>query len=171
MSHFVVGRKLTVGGCISVDAGSIALDRPCAVKLAPSKETLSLRAYTIRKNLNTLRSRACRLLQSEEFARVHHKLEIEIECGRLAIRSDRKVHADLGLKQGILDMLLCYNPLWLRIGLEAVYGEVVPVLSNTDVYGLSRFILTRLLQNPDIAQQYSHPTVPHLYRPGMFDCI
>jgi len=63
-------------------------------------------------------------------------------------------------------MVLSYNPLWLRIGLETIYGEILPLQSNTDVIGLSRFIVTRLLSNPDINSQYAHPTVPHLYRDG-----
>ena len=48
----------------------------------------------------------------------YRKLEIEIETSRLAVREDRKLHADLGIKQKLLDMILSYNPLWLRIGLE-----------------------------------------------------
>ena len=57
-------------------------------------------------------------LQSELLVKVHEKLEREIECGRLCIRKDRKVHADLGLKQQVLQLILCYNPLWMRIGIE-----------------------------------------------------
>lgn len=49
---------------------------------------------------------------------------------------------------------------------QTVYGEVLPLQSNSDVIGLSRYILCRLLGNPDIAQEYAHPSVPHLYRDG-----
>ena len=41
------------------------------------------------------------------------------------------------------------------------------VNTNVDVLGISHFILTRLLNNPDIASQFAHPTVPHLYKPGI----
>lgn len=34
--------------------------------------------------------------------------------------------------------------------------------------GLAVFILNRLLWNPDIAAEYRHPTVPHLYREGNY---
>lgn len=58
--------------------------------------------------------------------------------------------------------------------LQTVYGEMIPIDSNNDVIGLSRFVVTRLLANPDIATEYCHPTVPHLYRDGMlqnqFEC-
>ena len=35
-----------------------------------------------------------------------------------------------------------------------------------DIIGISRFVVTRVLGNPDIAQTFAHPTVPHLYAPG-----
>jgi len=65
-----------------------------------------------------------------------------------------------------VDLLLSYNPLWLRIGLETIYGEVLNLRDNTDIIGLSRFILTRLLACPDIAAEFAHPNVCHLYKPG-----
>ncbi len=55
---------------------------------------------------------------STNWLHICRKLEIEIETRRIAVREDRKIHADLGIKQRLLDMILCYNPLWLRIGLE-----------------------------------------------------
>lgn len=112
-------------------------------------------------------------------------------------------------------MLLSYNPLWLRIGLEVnqflnnhlicllldklfvlffflvshpfshfalffsnfttfltffcfqtIYGEILPIQSNYDVTGLSRFLRDRLLNNPDIAEAFAHSQVPGLYREG-----
>jgi len=71
-----------------------------------------------------------------------------------------------GIKQKIVDLLLSYNPLWLRIGLETIYGEVLSVHGNTDIVGLSKFVLTRLLACPDIAAEFAHPNVRHLYKPG-----
>jgi abnormal spindle-like microcephaly-associated protein len=73
-----------------------------------------------------------------------------------------------GIKQKVLDMLLSYNPLWLRIGLETIYGEIIGLHSNTDIIGLSRFIVTRLLGNPDIAAEFAHPSVRYVYRPGEY---
>ena len=51
--------------------------------------------------------------------------------------------------------------------LQTVFGELVPLQSNCDVYGLSRFIVHRMLASQDIAAQFAHPTVPHLYCEGM----
>ncbi|XP_046339131.2 abnormal spindle-like microcephaly-associated protein homolog isoform X2 [Haliotis rufescens] len=156
---------------IRVDAGTLNTDIKTSACLAPTKEVLSIRAYTARRRLNRLRRAACQLYQSEKTVSVILKLEYEVEKKRISVRRDRMVHADIGIKQRILDMLLCYNPLWLRVGLETVYGEVLPLQSNSDVIGLSRYILCRLLGNPDIAQEYAHPSVPHLYRDGYAEAI
>ncbi|CAG2201877.1 ASP [Mytilus edulis] len=110
----------------TVDAGSLCVDNNRNnVKLAPTREVLSFRAYSQHRRLNQLRRAAC-------------------------------------LKQAILDMLLSFNPLWLRIGLETTFGEMIMIQNNGDVIGLSRFIITRVLGNPDIACEFSHPSVPHL---------
>ncbi|QQP55938.1 Abnormal spindlelike microcephalyassociated protein -like protein, partial [Caligus rogercresseyi] len=134
--------------------------------LAPSKEDMSFRAYTLGKEMNSLRMSAMRLWQSPAIVKVIRQLEIEIEKKRLYVRDDRCLNKDLGIKQSFLSLLLNYNPLWLRIGLETLYGEVLQVSGNSDILGISRFIITRLLSNPSILEAYSHPTVPHLYKPG-----
>ncbi|XP_062987736.1 abnormal spindle-like microcephaly-associated protein homolog [Elgaria multicarinata webbii] len=137
-----------------------------SVPKAPTKEEASLRAYTARCKLNKLRRSACRLFTSDEMVKAIKRLEVEIEAKRLLVRKDRHLWKDIGERQKILNWLLSYNPLWLRIGLETVYGELIALESNSDVMGLAMFVLNRLLWNPDIAAEYRHPTVPHLYRDG-----
>jgi hypothetical protein len=56
--------------------------------------------------------------------------------------------------------------LWLFFFFCLHTDKNIAVLSNGDVIGLSRFIITRLLGNPDIACEFSHPSVPHLYKDG-----
>ncbi|NWV13184.1 ASPM protein, partial [Ptilonorhynchus violaceus] len=133
---------------------------------APTKDEASLKAYTARRKLNKLRREACRLFTSEPMVKAIQKLEVEVETRRLLVRRDRHLWKDIGERQKVLNWLLSYNPLWLRIGLETVYGELIALESNSDVMGLAIFILNRLLWNPDIAAEYRHPTVPHLYREG-----
>nr|XP_017822011.3 abnormal spindle-like microcephaly-associated protein isoform X2 [Callithrix jacchus] len=137
-----------------------------SVPRAPTKEEMSLRAYTARYRLNRLRRAACLLFTSEKMVKAIKKLEIEIEARQLIVRKDRHLWKDVGERQKVLNWLLSYNPLWLRIGLETVYGELISLEDNSDVTGLAVFILNRLLWNPDIAAEYRHPTVPHLYRDG-----
>ncbi|KAL2771104.1 abnormal spindle-like microcephaly-associated protein isoform 2 [Daubentonia madagascariensis] len=137
-----------------------------SVSRAPTKDEMSLRAYTARCRLNRLRRTACNLFTSEKMVKAIKKLEIEIEARRLIVRKDRHLWKDVGERQKVLNWLLSYNPLWLRIGLETIYGELISLEDNSDVTGLAMFILNRLLWNPDIAAEYRHPTVPHLYRDG-----
>ncbi|XP_006892180.1 PREDICTED: abnormal spindle-like microcephaly-associated protein homolog [Elephantulus edwardii] len=137
-----------------------------SVPRAPTKDEVSLRAYTARCRLNRLRRTSCRLFTSEKLVKAIKKLEIEIEARRIIVRRDRHLWKDVGERQKILNWLLSYNPLWLRIGLETVFGELISLEDNSDVTGLAMFILNRLLWNPDIAAEYRHPTVPHLYRNG-----
>ncbi|KAL9988376.1 hypothetical protein ACROYT_G002814 [Oculina patagonica] len=134
--------------------------------LAPTREVLSFRTYTARRKMARLRRCACLLYQSEALGHIIRKIEAEVENGRLAIRPDKKLHADLGIKRQVVDMILSYNTLWLRIGLETIYGEILPTHSNNDVAGLTRFLTHRLLGNPDIASTFAHPQVPGLYREG-----
>ena len=64
--------------------------------VAPTKEVLSFRLYAAKRRMARLRKEACMLYQCDQLAAVIHKLEREIEHGRLAIRTDRHVDADLG---------------------------------------------------------------------------
>ena len=68
-------------------------------------------------------------------------------------------------------LLLNYNPLWLRIGLETVHGQTIPLESNSDVRGLTKFIMTHLLSDPYIQSQYTHPTVSHMHLPGFDEAM
>ena len=63
---------------------------------APTKETVSLKAYTARRKMAQLRRAGCKLFQSAPLVCVIKKIEEEVEGGRLAIRLDKHVTADLG---------------------------------------------------------------------------
>ena len=71
------------------------------VPVAPTKEQISLRTYSVRRRLNRLRRDACALFTSDNFVAMTIKLEREVNCGRIALRADRNVFADLG-KEDIL---------------------------------------------------------------------
>ncbi|XP_040215825.1 abnormal spindle-like microcephaly-associated protein [Rana temporaria] len=140
--------------------------RKVSVPKAPTKEEVSMKAYTARCRLNRLRRSACRLFTSDPVVKAIRRLEVEIEARRLLVRKDRHLWKDVGERQKILIWLLSYNPLWLRVGLETTFGELISLEDNNDVTGLALFILNRLLWNPDIAAEYRHNSVPHLYRDG-----
>lgn len=128
------------------------------VVLAESKESISARYHT-NTRLNTLRKAACAMFRNSEVTNALSRATVCVEKGILVIRQDRDLHRDIGLQKEILELFLSYNPLWLRIGLEAVFGETIPLQSNNDLIGLTRFLLSRFFSDPFIMKQHSHPTV------------
>uniref|UniRef100_A0A3P9QHX9 Assembly factor for spindle microtubules n=1 Tax=Poecilia reticulata TaxID=8081 RepID=A0A3P9QHX9_POERE len=127
---------------------------------------MSFSTYTAKRKLNRLRRAACQLFTSEAMVKAIQRLELEVEARRLLVRKDRHLWKDIGERKKVLNWLLSYNPLWLRIGLETIFGEMISLESNSDVLGLAMFVLQRLLWNPDIAAAFRHARVPHLYKDG-----
>uniref|UniRef100_A0A3Q3L8L7 Calponin-homology (CH) domain-containing protein n=1 Tax=Labrus bergylta TaxID=56723 RepID=A0A3Q3L8L7_9LABR len=127
---------------------------------------MSYSTYTARRKLNRLRRSACQLFTSEAMVKAIQRLEVEVEARRLLVRKDRHLWKDIGERGKVLNWLLSYNPLWLRIGLETIFGELISLESNSDALGLALFILQRLLWNPDLAAEFRHAKVPHLYKDG-----
>eukprot|EP00064_Thunnus_orientalis_P020181 superscaffoldBa00005417_g20313 len=159
---FKVNTEVTKVNAVSLAMGGDKFNVP----KAPTKEEMSFSTYTARRKLNRLRRSACQLFTSEAMVKAIQRLEIEVEAKRLLIRKDRHLWKDIGERQKVLNWLLSYNPLWLRIGLETIYGELISLESNGDAFGLAMFVLQRLLWNPDIAAEFRHAKVPHLYKDG-----
>ncbi|XP_051977861.1 abnormal spindle-like microcephaly-associated protein [Xyrauchen texanus] len=159
---FKVATEVTKVNALSLTMGNEKFNIP----KAPTKEEMSFRTYTARQRLNRLRRAACKLFTSDTMVKAIQRLELEVEAKRLLVRKDRHLWKDIGERQKVLNWLVSYNPLWLRIGLETIYGELISLESNSDVMGLAMFILGRLLWNPDLAAEFRHPKVPHLYRDG-----
>ncbi|XP_053698807.1 protein abnormal spindle [Sabethes cyaneus] len=113
--------------------------------LAPTKELISSNYY--RNRLNQLRSAGISLYFNEKVAEPLRKVRAAIEKKSLVLRTDRDLHLDLVLQRNILELLLCFNPLWLRLGLEITFGEQIELQSNRDVLGLSTFIINRLFRD------------------------
>jgi abnormal spindle-like microcephaly-associated protein len=56
--------------------------------------------------------------------------------------------------------LKCYNPLWLRIGLEAIYGQVVLTKpGSNDLDGIGWFIRKHLFNNDFVKQKFTKTNV------------
>jgi len=74
-----------------------------------------------------LRQEGVNLLHHSNLAAIIKSIEDEVVEGRLTVRSDRDVHADLGLQEGLFEILFCYEYQWLRLGLEVVFGQVISI--------------------------------------------
>ncbi|KAH8346672.1 hypothetical protein KR084_007858, partial [Drosophila pseudotakahashii] len=122
--------------------------------VAPTKEQQSMN-YLTKYRLETLRRAAVELFFSEQMRLPCSKVAVYVNKQALRIRSDRNLHLDVVMQRTILELLLCFNPLWLRLGLEVVFGEKIQMQSNRDIVGLSTFILNRLFRNKFEEQRYS----------------
>ncbi|MEQ2172796.1 hypothetical protein GOODEAATRI_025073 [Goodea atripinnis] len=160
---FKVNTEVAKVSAVSLAMGS---DDKFSVPKAPTKEEMSFSTYTAKRKLNRLRRSACQLFTSEAMVKAIQRLELEVEARRLLVRKDRHLWKDIGERKKVLNWLLSYNPLWLRIGLETIFGELISLESNSDALGLAMFVLQRLLWNPDIAVEFRHARVPHLYKDG-----
>ncbi len=59
----------------------------------------------------------------------------------MTIREDRALYADLGVRANVTNLLLCYNPIWLLMGLETLYSEQIHIAkADTMTSTLSKFI-------------------------------
>ncbi|XP_050531513.1 protein abnormal spindle isoform X2 [Daktulosphaira vitifoliae] len=116
---------------------------------------------------SALRKATSNLCTSQRIATVLSKLTISIEKDLITVRDDRQIHLDLSLKKKIIDLLKCYNPLWFRIGLEAIYGQIVPVkVGSTDLDGVGWFIRKNLFNNDYVKKKFTKTTVLQVNLPS-----
>ncbi|KAG6445889.1 abnormal spindle-like microcephaly-associated protein homolog [Manduca sexta] len=154
-----------------IDVGKAWIEnRNKEIPAAPTKEQVSS-AYHNSHRLEGLRRSARNLLLSADIAQVFLKLNAQIEKKLIAIRNDRNLHLDIGLQKIIMELLLSYNPLWLRIGLEAIYRTVLPLRSNSDIEGLTTFIIQRMFKNPFLKNKHSKSSAPNMLLPAYMEAI
>ncbi|XP_032664555.1 protein abnormal spindle [Odontomachus brunneus] len=104
------------------------------------------------KRLQTLRNDAYAMLHRTEIKEMKLRIDKCVTEEMLYIRPDRDLHRDISLQKDVLNVFLCYNPLWLRIGLEAVYNESISLRNNNDLFGLTRFLTERFFTNPQLTK-------------------
>ena len=102
-----------VAASVSAAADNVNIDRS------------ALRTLLLHRRAAKARTAASRLYTDEEFLSLRYRVEEEIKEGRLSVRRDRDMYADLGLRQQIVGLLLSYSTEWLKLGLETVFGEVI----------------------------------------------
>lgn len=81
------------------------MEQSSADRPALTKEDASLRAYQIRRRLDRLRQSASDLFQSDSVANIIHSIETEVESGKMRIRSDRQMWADLGQRYFLVHII------------------------------------------------------------------
>ncbi|KAK7871478.1 hypothetical protein R5R35_010855 [Gryllus longicercus] len=139
------------------------------LSLALSRETVSSR-YLVNHRLDSVRRKACAMFRLPCVAQVLSKVIVQIEKG-ISVRKDRNIVRDISLKTTAVELLLCYNPLWLRIGLEAIMGRTIPLESNSDRVGLIGFIARNILSDPYLVERYAFTGVTNVFKPGFVEAM
>lgn len=143
-----------------IDVGKLFTEVQNKQQVAESKEKVVGKFYKTR--FDHLRTAAIRLYQSQEVVKVLAAIQPQIEGGHIQIKDDCNLHLQCGLQQQILDLLFCFNTLWLRLGLEVITGEMIPMQSNADLHALTRFIIDKVFRNEYLEQKYKRRLIDTL---------
>ncbi|KAM7264402.1 hypothetical protein ACFE04_002085 [Oxalis oulophora] len=102
-----------------------------------------------------------------------------IDEGRLKMKSHCPIVTDFGIKDKAVRALLCYSPIWLRIGLFAIFGgDSLLLSSDEDVSSdqemafLKMVIEKQFFSHNGLAKSYVYnKNVEGLYRPGYYAAL
>uniref|UniRef100_A0A7S4IHQ8 Calponin-homology (CH) domain-containing protein n=1 Tax=Odontella aurita TaxID=265563 RepID=A0A7S4IHQ8_9STRA len=137
-----------------------------------SMDRLALRTLLLHRRRAQARQRAAELYSNAGMKSVRQAIESEVATGRLAIRSDRDVFADVSLRSQLFSLLFSYATPWLRLGLETVLGVAIsadlpsgrqhPIKGESKKKSVTRskavlkqFIIDRMISDPRIVMKYT----------------
>ncbi|XP_045520259.1 protein abnormal spindle [Pieris brassicae] len=152
-----------------IDIAKVWVENKNDVPTAPTKEKVCS-SYHNSHRLDGLRKSARTLLNLPEITAVIKKLNLQIDRELITIREDRSIHLNVGLQKTIMEIILSYNPLWLRIGLEVIYNCILPLKSNSDIVGLTTFVVQRMFRNPLLKNKKSK-SAPNMQHPAYVDAV
>ena len=118
---------------------------------AGERQRLSLRELEQARREAGLRHKVARLLRSVPLSAGLCRLEEQVHEGIVCISPNKDLIADVGQRANLLNLLCCYNPLWLRLAAEAVSGEAAPPQSLDDAHALRRYLDRRVFAAPTYA--------------------
>ncbi|RUS33995.1 hypothetical protein BC938DRAFT_482940 [Jimgerdemannia flammicorona] len=134
--------------------GSMWASPPAKAAVEAKADPVSLDYYTQKLQYERIRAMACTLYQSETFSVVLRKVDDAIARNRLKLHPDVNMVEDVGVRQGIVDLLFTYDPRWLVVGLETVIGRAVAPLLTTDQGKISAFMNRNLFHDDAIAATF-----------------
>ncbi|GAB2231563.1 hypothetical protein Drorol1_Dr00010571 [Drosera rotundifolia] len=100
-----------------------------------------------------------------------------VDEGRLIMKPHCPISADVGMKQKAIKVLLCYNPIWLQIGLYIILGgeSLLPnedSSSEQDVAFLRMVLEKQFFSHCGLAKAHAYNKfVEGLYRPGYYESL
>jgi abnormal spindle-like microcephaly-associated protein len=85
----------------------------------------AFRTLVLHQRLAQARLGALEVFNGDDMNKVRAIVLSEINRGRIAVRKDRDMKADLTMRNQITTLLLQYSTPWLRLGLETLFGEAI----------------------------------------------
>ncbi|RVW45903.1 Abnormal spindle-like microcephaly-associated protein-like [Vitis vinifera] len=113
----------------------------------------------------------------KEIFKVMTQVAKNIDEGRLKMKAHCPIVTDVGMKEKAIKILMCYNPIWLRIGLYIIFGgdSLLPnedVNSDEEITLLKMIIEKQFFSHVGLAKAYAYnKLVEGLYRPGYFETM
>jgi hypothetical protein len=106
-------------------------DHQVTLENGRTQDRVGLRTLVLHQRMAQARTKALEIFHSQEMTKVQKVVLSEIYRGRLSIRKDRDMYADLTLRNEITSLLLSYTTPWLRLGLETLFGEsILPLVPH-----------------------------------------
>lgn len=106
----------------------------------------------------SIRKKALDFYQSSEVRDIQDGLERRISKGTITVRSDKHIGRDVGLRKTVFEILFAYEPAWLRLGLEIVFGEIVSFPPNASAGRkrsiLKQFVVDRIINNAELKHKF-----------------
>ncbi|KAI4295878.1 hypothetical protein L6164_035876 [Bauhinia variegata] len=156
----------------SVGKGNAAMELPNSMLLCLSN---SLKDVCSFDDLKQRMGVYLTLGSCKEIFEVMSQVTKNIDEGRLKLKSHCPIVTDVGLKDKATKILMCYNPIWLRIGLYIIFGgdSLLPngnVDSQQEITFLKMVIEKQFFSHAGLAKAYAYnKMVEGVYRPGYYE--
>ncbi|KAL4003417.1 IQ calmodulin-binding motif family protein [Acanthocheilonema viteae] len=113
-----------------------------AIKNNELQKHISYKCFTAANELSKMRSRFRLLYESSP---IPNDIATIVKGGKIAVRMDRQVYADVGLQTELLSLLLSFHPFYLLLGLETVLS--INIRKRIDGKNQLRIIASVVMQN------------------------
>ncbi|KAJ0239472.1 Binding / calmodulin binding protein [Hirschfeldia incana] len=159
----------------------------CGEKGSDVGSSLSISKYSVLKeslkevcSLDDLKQRMQFHLSSascKEIFDVMTRVTKNIDEGRIKMKPQCPLVTDFGLKEKAVKALMCYNQVWLRLGLYIIFGgdsflSDTEVNSDQEMAFLKMVINKQFFSHDGLARVFAYnKMVEGLYRPGYYEAL
>ncbi|GAB2298849.1 hypothetical protein Dimus_032928 [Dionaea muscipula] len=170
-----VPKRLKEGSWMDLDGGEGDMKEIGSLKFLSLRD--SLREVCSFEDLKERMRGYLSLDSCKEVFNVMTQVTKNIDEGRLKMKPHCPIVTDVGMKQKAIKVLMCYDPIWLRIGLYIILGgdSLLPNgdSSTEEEIAFLRMVLEKqVFSHGGLAKAYAYnKMVEGLYRPGYFESL